>query len=47
VGDKLIPVRLEMSDLMKKDSRTMFLIETIEVDIAIDESLFSLEELTF
>ena len=47
VGDKLIPVRLEMSDLMKKDSRTVFLIDTIEVDIAVDENLFSLEELTF
>ena len=38
VGDKLIPVRLEMSDLMKKDSRTVFLIDTIEVDIAVDET---------
>ena len=47
VGDKLIPVRMEMSDLMKKDSRTVFLIDTIEVDIDVDESLFSLEELTF
>ena len=47
VGDKLIPVRMEMSDLMKKDSRTVFLIDTIEVDIEVDESLFSLEELTF
>ena len=47
IGDKLIPVRLEMSDLMKKDSRTVFLIDTIAVDIAVDESLFSLEELTF
>jgi outer membrane lipoprotein-sorting protein len=47
VGDKLIPVRLEMSDLMKKNSRTVFVIDTIEVDIAVDESLFSLEELTF
>lgn len=47
VGDKLIPVRLEMSDLMKQDSRTVFLIDTIEVDGAVDEALFSLEELTF
>ena len=47
VGDKLIPVRMEMSDLMKKDSRTVFLIDTIEVDIEVDEDLFSLEELTF
>ena len=47
VEDKLIPVRMEMSDLMKKDSRTVFLIDTIEVDIEVDESLFSLEELTF
>ena len=47
VGDKLIPVRLEMADLMKKDSRTVFLIDTIEVDMPVDENLFSLEELTF
>lgn len=47
VGEKLIPVRLEMSDLMKKDSRTVFLIDAIEVDVAVDENLFSLEELTF
>ncbi len=47
VGGKLVPVRLEMSDLMKKDSRTVFLIDTIEVDIDVEESLFSLEELTF
>ena len=47
VGGKLIPVRLEMSDLMKQDSRTLFLIDTVEVDGAIDESVFSLEELTF
>ena len=47
VGDKLIPVRLEMSDLMKRDSRTLFLLDSVEVDGAIDENLFSLEELTF
>ena len=47
VGDKLIPVRLEMSDLMKQDSRTVFVIDTIEVDVPVDENLFSLEELTF
>lgn len=47
VGDKLIAVRMEMSDLMKRDSRTVFLIDAIEVDGAVDETLFSLEELTF
>lgn len=47
VGGKLIAVRLEMSDLMKRDSRTVFLIDAIEVDGAVDETLFSLEELTF
>ena len=47
VGDKLIAVRLEMSDLMKKDSRTVFVIDTIKVDVPVDEELFSLEELTF
>ena len=47
VAGKLIPVHLEMSDLMKRDSRTVFSIQNIEVDIPVDEDLFSLEELTF
>lgn len=40
-------VRFAGADLMKQDSRTVFLIDTIEVDGAVDETLFSLEELTF
>ena len=47
VGDKVIAVRLEMSDFMKKDSRTVFAIDTIVVDERVDEAHFSLEELTF
>ena len=47
IGDKMIAARLEMSDFMKKDSLTVFAIDTITVDEPIDESLFSLEELTF
>ena len=47
VGDKVIAVRLEMSDFMKKDSLTVFVIDTIAVDEPVDENLFSLEELTF
>ena len=47
VGEKVIAVRLEMSDFMKKDSLTVFTIDTIAVDEPVDENLFSLEELTF
>ena len=47
VGDKVIAVRLEMSDFMKKDSLTVFAVDTITVDEPVDEGLFSLEELTF
>lgn len=47
VGDKVIGVRLEMSDFMKKDSMTVFTMDEIAIDEPVDESLFSLEELTF
>ena len=47
VGDKVIAVRLEMSDFMKKESRTVFTIDTIALDEPVDEARFSLEELTF
>jgi outer membrane lipoprotein-sorting protein len=47
IGDKMIAARLEMSDFMKKDSLTVFAVDTITVDEPVDEGLFSLEELTF
>lgn len=47
VGDKVIAVRLEMSDFMKKDSRTVFTLDSIAIDEPLDEAQFSLEELTF
>ena len=47
VGAKVIGVRLEMSDFMKKDSLTVFTLDTVTVDEPVDENLFSLEELTF
>ncbi|MCY4483646.1 MAG: outer membrane lipoprotein-sorting protein [Spirochaetaceae bacterium] len=47
VGDKVIGTRLEMSDFMKKESMTVFTIDDIAIDEPVDESLFSLEELTF
>ena len=47
IGDKVIGIRLEMSDFMKKESLTVFTIDDIAVDEPVDESLFSLEELTF
>ena len=42
-----IPTRIVMSDKLKKNSRTEFLVEEIEIGIPLDAKLFSLEELTF
>jgi hypothetical protein len=42
-----IPTRIVMSDKLKKNSRTEFLVEEIEIGIALDPKFFSLEELTF
>ncbi|HUV07322.1 MAG TPA: outer membrane lipoprotein-sorting protein [Spirochaetia bacterium] len=47
VSGKNVPVLLEMKDLMKKDSKTVFKTATLRIDIPLDTSLFSLEELSW
>jgi outer membrane lipoprotein-sorting protein len=42
-----VPTHIKMVDTMKKSSGTEFIIEDIQVDIPLDPSLFSLEELTW
>jgi len=41
------PVISEMRDKLKKNSSTVFTMDKIELDIDIDEDIFSLEELTW
>ena len=47
VAGKNVPTHMEMEDKMKKNSKTVFLIEKIEIGMPIDPTLFSLEELSW
>jgi outer membrane lipoprotein-sorting protein len=47
IKGKTVPAHMEMRDLMKKNSKTVFKTESLEIDIPIDERLFSLEELSW
>ena len=44
---RIVPVHLEMRDLMKQNSRTVFKTEELKIDIPLNENLFSLEELSW
>ena len=47
ISGRLIPVRVLISDKMKKDSSTESVIKKIEIGIKLDPELFSLQELTW
>jgi len=47
VKGKNIPVRLVMRDAMKKNSKTVFVIDSIKIDVPVDRKTFSLEELSW
>lgn len=44
---KTIPSRMIIQDVLKKDSKTVFILKDIQINISIDPSKFSLEELTW
>lgn len=44
---KIFPVRLRIEDRLRSDTYTEFVFDEIQVDISIDPSRFSLEELTW
>jgi outer membrane lipoprotein-sorting protein len=44
---KVFPVRMRIEDKLRRDTYTEFVFDEIQVDIPVDDSLFSLEELTF
>ena len=46
-ANKIFPTRFIMADLQKKDSTTEFIIENIQLDLALDSKQFSLERLKF
>lgn len=46
-ANKIFPTRFIMSDLQKKDSTTEFIIENMQLDLALDSRQFSLERLKF
>lgn len=47
IDGRMIPTESRIVDAMKQDSQTLLIIEEIEVDIRLDESLFSLQELSW
>ena len=44
---KIFPTRMRIEDRLRRNTYTEFVFDVIEVDIDVDPSLFSLEELTF
>jgi len=47
IAGKNIPVHFEMSDKMKKNSKTIFKLQDIQIDVPLDSGTFSLENLSF
>jgi outer membrane lipoprotein-sorting protein len=47
VAGKIVPVHMEMRDMMKKSSKTEFKTDSLEIGIPIDPGFFSLEELSW
>jgi outer membrane lipoprotein-sorting protein len=47
VAGRTIATRMVLEDKLKKNSRTEFVVERIEVDIALDPKLFTLEHLSW
>jgi len=47
VAGRVVPMRVELEDKLKKNSRTEFVVEEISIGVPLDPSLFSLENLTW
>jgi hypothetical protein len=47
VAGRTVATRMVLEDKLKKNSRTVFVVERIEVDIALDPKLFTLEHLSW
>jgi outer membrane lipoprotein-sorting protein len=47
IGGKTYPTKSRIEDKLKKDSQTVMGIDTLQVDIPLDDDLFSLENLTW
>ena len=47
VNGRMVPTRVVLEDKLKKGSSTEFLVQDIEIGIALDPALFSLEKLTW
>ncbi len=47
IAGKNVPVRMEMRDLMKKNSQTVFKTQSLNINIPLDDNLFLLEELSW
>jgi len=47
VAGRVVPMRVELEDKLKKNSRTEFVVEEMAIGVPLDPALFSLEHLTW
>ena len=45
IGGRTFPVRVEVKDLLRKDSMTVFTLDKVELDVPIPDSVFSMRNL--
>jgi hypothetical protein len=45
IGNRLYPVKIEVRDLLRKDSRTVFTLSNVELDVPIADNIFSMKNL--
>lgn len=46
IDGRILPTRIEIVDALKKNSRTLFSMRSVKLDIALPDSLFTMEALT-
>ena len=47
ISGKNVPTKIEMIDKMKKNSKTIFILSNLKINVPVDPDLFSLEELSW
>ena len=45
IGKRIFPVKVEVRDLLRRDSRTVFTLTEVELDIPLSDSIFSMRNL--
>ena len=46
IAGRQLPTRVEIVDALKKNSKTVFSMQSVKIDVAMPDSMFSMEALT-